>query len=144
VSHESGSLNPILSWTAPEDTPAGVETETRFHTPSGLFFAPDVGPSTRRSGDFSDVTRAIYQLPTVEGVVERVHEVGLPQLRFKSRDIPVPDVEGLSFQILDRGGSLTVLLGHGFSGTGRLQFPGDPTPAMIVSPLGKAKGHPKA
>lgn len=43
----------------------------------------------------------------------------------KGRDIPIPFVDGLSFQILDRGGSLTVPLGHGFSGTTRLQFPGD-------------------
>ena len=43
----------------------------------------------------------------------------------KGRDIPIPFVDGLSFKILDRGGSLTVPLGHGFSGTTRLQFPGD-------------------
>jgi hypothetical protein len=42
----------------------------------------------------------------------------------KGRDIPIPFVDGLSFQILDRGGSLTVPLGHGLSGSGRLQFPG--------------------
>jgi hypothetical protein len=44
----------------------------------------------------------------------------------KGRDIPIPGVDGLSFQILDRGGSVTVPLGHGFSGTARLQFPGVP------------------
>jgi hypothetical protein len=43
----------------------------------------------------------------------------------KGRDIPIPGVDGLSFQILDRGGSVTVPLGHGFSGSTRLQFPGD-------------------
>jgi hypothetical protein len=42
----------------------------------------------------------------------------------KGRDIPIPFVDGLSFQILDRGGLLTVPLGHGLSGSGRLQFPG--------------------
>ena len=42
----------------------------------------------------------------------------------KGRDIPVPLVDGLSFQILDRGGSVTFPLGHGFSGTTQLQFPG--------------------
>lgn len=42
----------------------------------------------------------------------------------KGRDIPIPFVDGLSFQILDRGGSVTVPFGHGFSGTTRLQFPG--------------------
>ncbi len=44
----------------------------------------------------------------------------------KGRDIPIPGVDGLSFQILDRGGSVTVPLGHGLSGTARLQFPGAP------------------
>jgi hypothetical protein len=46
----------------------------------------------------------------------------------KGRDIPIPGVDGLSFQILDRGGSITAPLGvPGLSGTARLQFPGDPT-----------------
>ena len=45
----------------------------------------------------------------------------------KGRDIPVPGVDGLSFQILDRGGSITAPLGvPGLSGTARLQFPGAP------------------
>ena len=44
----------------------------------------------------------------------------------KGRDIPVPGVDGLSFQILDQGGSVTAPLGvPGLSGTARLQFPGD-------------------
>ena len=45
----------------------------------------------------------------------------------KGRDIPIPLADGLSFQILDRGGSLTVPLGRGLSGSARLQFPGDPS-----------------
>ncbi len=46
----------------------------------------------------------------------------------KGRDIPVPGVDGLSFQILDEGGSITAPLGvPGLSGTARLQFPGDPS-----------------
>jgi hypothetical protein len=45
----------------------------------------------------------------------------------KGRDIPIPLVDGLSFQILDRGGSLTVPLGRGLSGSARLQFPGTPS-----------------
>ena len=46
----------------------------------------------------------------------------------KGRDIPIPGVDGLSFQILDRGGSITAPLGvPGLSGTARLQFPGDPS-----------------
>jgi len=44
----------------------------------------------------------------------------------KGRDIPIPLVDGPSFRILDRGGSLTVPLGHGFSGSTRLQLPGSP------------------
>lgn len=44
----------------------------------------------------------------------------------KGRDIPIPGVDGLSFQILDRGGSITAPLGvPGLSGSARLQFPGD-------------------
>ena len=43
----------------------------------------------------------------------------------KGRDIPIPGVDGLSFQILDRGGSITAPLGvPGLSGSARLQFPG--------------------
>jgi hypothetical protein len=46
----------------------------------------------------------------------------------KGRDIPIPGVDGLSFRILDRGGSVTVPLGvPGLSGSARLQFPGDPS-----------------
>jgi hypothetical protein len=45
----------------------------------------------------------------------------------KGRDIPIPLVDGLSFRILDRGGSLTVPLGHGLSGSAGLQFPGAPS-----------------
>lgn len=42
----------------------------------------------------------------------------------RGRDIPVPGVDGLSFQILDRGGSVTFPLGvPGLSGSTRLQFP---------------------
>jgi hypothetical protein len=45
----------------------------------------------------------------------------------KGRNIPVPGVDGLSFQILDHGGSVTAPLGiPGLSGTARLQFPGGP------------------
>ena len=46
----------------------------------------------------------------------------------KGRDIPIPGVDGLSFQILDRGGSITAPLGvPGLSGSARLQFPGAPS-----------------
>ena len=42
----------------------------------------------------------------------------------KGRDIPVPGVDGLSFQILDRGGAVTTPLGvPGLTGSVRLQFP---------------------
>ena len=42
----------------------------------------------------------------------------------KGRDIPVPGVDGLSFQLLDRGGAVTAPLGvPGLSGHARLQFP---------------------
>jgi hypothetical protein len=136
---------------------------------AGPLFTPGAGPSTPRPADFSDVAHAIYQLPPVQGLVERAHDEGLRQVRLlraewnraspgertvmvtmtgivvgssvgiilanqptrqgafdliKGRDIPIPLVDGLSFQILDRGGSLTVPLGHGLSGSTRLQFPG--------------------
>jgi len=46
----------------------------------------------------------------------------------KGRDIPIPGVDGLSFQILDRGGSITAPLGvPGLTGSARLQFPGAPS-----------------
>jgi len=46
----------------------------------------------------------------------------------KGRDIPIPGVDGLSFQVLDRGGAVTAPLGvPGLSGTARLQFPGSPS-----------------
>jgi hypothetical protein len=42
----------------------------------------------------------------------------------KGRDIPVPGVTGLSFQILERGGAITVPLGvPGLSGTAKVQVP---------------------
>lgn len=42
----------------------------------------------------------------------------------KGRDIPIPLVQGLSFQVLDRGGAVTTPLGiPGLTGSGRLQFP---------------------
>jgi hypothetical protein len=47
----------------------------------------------------------------------------------KGHDISVPGVDGLSFQILDRGGSVTAPLGvPGLTGTARLQIPGGPLP----------------
>ena len=46
----------------------------------------------------------------------------------KGRNIPIPGVDGLSFQVLDRGGAVTAPLGvPGLSGTARLQFPGSPS-----------------
>lgn len=48
----------------------------------------------------------------------------------KERDIPVPGIDGLSFQILDRGGSITTPLGiPGLSGHARLQFPNSAAPS---------------
>ncbi len=48
----------------------------------------------------------------------------------KGRDIPVPGVSGLSFQILDAGGSVTTPLGiPGLSGRARLQFPNSAAPS---------------
>jgi hypothetical protein len=47
----------------------------------------------------------------------------------KGRDIPVPMVDGLSFQILDRGGAITAPLGvAGLSGSARMQFPSGTSP----------------
>ena len=47
----------------------------------------------------------------------------------KGRDIPVPKVDGLSFRILDRGGSITTPLGvPGLTGSARLQFPNSAAP----------------
>lgn len=46
----------------------------------------------------------------------------------KGRNIPIPGVDGLSFQVLDRGGAVTAPLGvPGLSGSARLQFPGAPS-----------------
>lgn len=159
-------------WLRPDFTlPAWQNIMTQpLPSPAKPMFTPGAGPSTPRPGEISDVTSAIYQLPPVQGLVERAHDEGLRQLRLlraewnraspgertvmvtmtgivvassvgilmanqptrqaafdfiKGRDIPVPLVDGLSFQILDRGGSLTVPLGiPGLSGTTRLQFPG--------------------
>ena len=47
----------------------------------------------------------------------------------KGRDIPIPGVDGLSFQILERGGSVTTPLGvPGLSGSARLQVPASGRP----------------
>jgi hypothetical protein len=141
--------------------------------PAGPMFTPGAGPAIARPADFSDLSRAVWQLPPVQRLAEQAHDEGLRRLRLlraewdraspgeravmvtmtsivvgssigiilanqptrqaafdliKGRDIPVPGVDGLSFQILDRGGSVTVPLGvPGLSGTARLQFPGAPT-----------------
>ena len=54
----------------------------------------------------------------------------------KGRTLPVPGVDGLSFKLLDRGGSVTAPLGvPGLSGSLRLQFPNSAAPdyeAMIM------------
>ena len=48
----------------------------------------------------------------------------------KGRDIPIPGVDGLSFQVLDSGGSVTAPLGvPGLSGRARLQFPNSAAPS---------------
>jgi hypothetical protein len=52
----------------------------------------------------------------------------------KGRDIPIPGVDGLSFQILDRGGAVTTPLGvPGLSGHARLQFPNSAAPNYEVT-----------
>lgn len=52
----------------------------------------------------------------------------------KGRDIPVPGVDGLSFQILDSGGAITAPLGvPGLSGHARLQFPNSAAPNYEVT-----------
>lgn len=52
----------------------------------------------------------------------------------KGRDIPVPGVDGLSFQILDRGGAVTTPLGiPGLTGNARLQFPNTSSPNYEVT-----------
>lgn len=48
----------------------------------------------------------------------------------KGRDIPVPGISGLSFQILDSGGALNAPLGiPGLSGKARLQLPNSAAPS---------------
>jgi hypothetical protein len=137
--------------------------------PAGPLFTPGAGPETPHPGELSDVTGAIYQLPPVQGLVERAHDEGLRRLRLlrtewnrtsagervvmvtmtglvigssigiimanrptrqaafdliKGREIPIPGVDGLSFQILERGGAITVPLGvPGLSGSTRVQLP---------------------
>jgi len=52
----------------------------------------------------------------------------------KGRQISIPGVDGLSFQILDRGGSITAPLGvPGLSGTARLQVPSSARPDYEVT-----------
>jgi hypothetical protein len=52
----------------------------------------------------------------------------------KGRDIPVPGVDGLSFQILDRGGAVNAPLGiPGLTGHGRLQFPNSAAPSYELT-----------
>lgn len=52
----------------------------------------------------------------------------------KGRDIPIPGVDGLSFQILDRGAAVTTPLGiPGLSAHGRLQFPNSAAPNYEVT-----------
>jgi hypothetical protein len=52
----------------------------------------------------------------------------------KGHDIPVPGVDGLSFQILDRGGAVTTPLGvPGLTGGARLQFPNSAAPNYEVT-----------
>ncbi len=52
----------------------------------------------------------------------------------KGHSIPVPGVDGLSFQILDRGGSVTAPLGvPGLSGGARLQLPSGAQPDYEVT-----------
>jgi hypothetical protein len=52
----------------------------------------------------------------------------------KGRQISIPGVDGLSFQILDRGGSVTAPLGiPGLSGTARLQVPSAARPDYEVT-----------
>lgn len=138
-------------------------------------FPRGAGPDVPRAGEVSDITRAVYQLPAVQGLVTRAHDEGLRQLRLlrrewdsastgeritmvtmatiftgalitpivanqqtrdlafgliKGRDIPVPGVDGLSFQILDRGGSVTApLVVPGLSASARLQFPNSAAPS---------------
>lgn len=52
----------------------------------------------------------------------------------KGRDIPIPGVGGLSFQILDRGGAINTPLGiPGLSGKARLQLPNSAAPNYEVT-----------
>lgn len=52
----------------------------------------------------------------------------------KGHDIPIPGVDGLSFQILDRGASVTAPLGvPGLSGSARLQLPTSARPDYEVT-----------
>lgn len=52
----------------------------------------------------------------------------------KGHDIPIPGVDGLSFQILDRGGSVTAPLGvPGLSGSARLQLPSAARPDYEIT-----------
>jgi len=52
----------------------------------------------------------------------------------KGRDIPIPGVDGLSFQILDNGGAVTTPLGvPGLSAHARLQLPNSAAPNYEVT-----------
>ena len=54
--------------------------------PSIWSFKPGKGPDTPKAGDISDVTKALYQLPAVQGLVTQAHDEGMRQLRLLRND----------------------------------------------------------
>ena len=47
---------------------------------------PGAGPEVPRAGELSDVTKALYQLPAVQGIMTRAHDEGLRQVRLLQSD----------------------------------------------------------
>lgn len=54
--------------------------------PPSQYYKPGPGPDTPRAGELSDVTKALYQLPVVQGLMTQAHDEGLRQVRLLKND----------------------------------------------------------
>lgn len=80
-------LNPNWSLVLPDfqsilNTPSKDLFKSPAPTPPpSQWSKPGAGPDKPRPGDLSDVTKALYQLPAVQGLMTRAHDEGLRQVR---------------------------------------------------------------
>jgi hypothetical protein len=49
-------------------------------------FKPGAGPDKPRAGELSDITKALYQLPAVQGLMTRAHDEGLHHVRLLKKE----------------------------------------------------------